>query len=627
MDYPPCLNPSCKGHGKSHPNCACYPSQGMAGGGEVEQYCSTNRPHHAGCEYFAEGGDVDFVPDEAPIGDTSDFQLDDQHAAKQAKYGTTGQMALTALEGAAKGAAGPLATLAEKKLGVDVEDIKGRQEANPITHGVSEAAGFVAPALLTGGESALLSQSGALSAAGKGAARLIGATGVKAAATRLGVESALYTLGDEVSKYIVNDPNSVQTAAMHVGLSGILGAAVGVPFGAVSELWTSKVGDKAGKFAEDFARGLGENTTEGLARKAAEAETAGFRPTYDEPIKNLPRPGSPLFAEEGPSLGERAAEFVSKNASKAASEAIADSVGAILGRMTGLPGGGIVGAMIGNRAIKPFLTQIMPSMIDPILNTAAHSGPGLRAAFDAIDSIARGELLANKAARAVFDVSTAFKLDQLVPDKNKLDRLNAKVSQLSANPADMGQVGGNVGHYLPNHQTALAETAQKSVDYLSMNKPRVNQPGVLDRAIPPSQQAQNDYNRLLGIAEQPLSILTHLKNGNLKPQDVQALEMMYPAVHAKIVQKVNNAMIEHLAKGELVPFKLRSGLSTLLKQPIDSTFSQQAIMSIQNTYLPKQPPTMPQEGSKPKKGTSSLGKTAKAAQTPAESRQRALSKP
>ncbi len=53
----PCLNPSCKSHGTSHPHCRCYP--GLAAGGIVaESYCDSNRAHASDCEYFAEGGEV-----------------------------------------------------------------------------------------------------------------------------------------------------------------------------------------------------------------------------------------------------------------------------------------------------------------------------------------------------------------------------------------------------------------------------------------------------------------------------------------------------------------------------------------------------------------------------------------
>lgn len=60
---PPCINPSCKSYGQSHPNCRCYGGKmgmygGYAEGGEVEHFCSQNRSHEKGCEYFAEGGEV-----------------------------------------------------------------------------------------------------------------------------------------------------------------------------------------------------------------------------------------------------------------------------------------------------------------------------------------------------------------------------------------------------------------------------------------------------------------------------------------------------------------------------------------------------------------------------------------
>jgi hypothetical protein len=55
-----CRNPACPSFGKSHPNCKCGPPH-MAKGGEVH-FCSENRPHKPGCEYFKDGGVVSDVP-------------------------------------------------------------------------------------------------------------------------------------------------------------------------------------------------------------------------------------------------------------------------------------------------------------------------------------------------------------------------------------------------------------------------------------------------------------------------------------------------------------------------------------------------------------------------------------
>lgn len=60
--YPPCINPTCKSYGKSHPNCLCYAGPGgssleqghFASGGQV---CSG--PHQKSCMHFANGGEAE----------------------------------------------------------------------------------------------------------------------------------------------------------------------------------------------------------------------------------------------------------------------------------------------------------------------------------------------------------------------------------------------------------------------------------------------------------------------------------------------------------------------------------------------------------------------------------------
>jgi hypothetical protein len=79
--YPPCINPSCKSYGKSHPNCRCYGGKTgqtheemfFADGGKVNgSYCSEDRAHQKGCEYFKAGGmsgeesEAEAAPSETP---------------------------------------------------------------------------------------------------------------------------------------------------------------------------------------------------------------------------------------------------------------------------------------------------------------------------------------------------------------------------------------------------------------------------------------------------------------------------------------------------------------------------------------------------------------------------------
>lgn len=180
---------------------------------------------------------------------------------QQEQYGSGGQQAIAALEGAAQGLAGPLAPAAERALGVKAEDIRGREEANPKTHIASELAGFVAPAVLSGGGSMLakvgvtgaaevanaaraaeaFTQAGVLGKAGEAVAAATGLGGkgagfvsqVGSDAIRAAFETALYQGGDELSKLVKENPEAGASSAIaHIGLAGVMGGVFGGAIGA-----------------------------------------------------------------------------------------------------------------------------------------------------------------------------------------------------------------------------------------------------------------------------------------------------------------------------------------------------------------------------------------------------------
>ncbi len=176
---------------------------------------------------------------------------------KEEKYGTPGQTALTALEGAAKGASFGLSSGLETASGLTTpEDIRARAETNPGAATTGEMGGIAASSLIpVVGEAKLLAQTGEgaakLLGLGKEGASLLsrlGATGVKSA-----VETAMLQGGDEVSKMLLNDPEqSAQTAVINMGLAAVMGGGIGTALGSVSPLWKSVAGDKLGQTLEDF---------------------------------------------------------------------------------------------------------------------------------------------------------------------------------------------------------------------------------------------------------------------------------------------------------------------------------------------------------------------------------------
>lgn len=175
---------------------------------------------------------------------------------KEAKFGTLGQQAITALEGAAEGIAGPLAPMAEKALGVPAEDILARQEVNPIAHGAGELAGFAGSMASGVGLGAGVAKLGALvPQVAKGAPVL---AKVGSFAARSALETAALASSDELTKLVLGDPNqSAETAIADIGLATVLGGGLGAGLGAAGKLWEVAGASKTGQVLKALTKRLG----------------------------------------------------------------------------------------------------------------------------------------------------------------------------------------------------------------------------------------------------------------------------------------------------------------------------------------------------------------------------------
>jgi hypothetical protein len=211
------------------------------------------------------------------------------------KYGGLGQQTIAGLEGAAEAGTFGASTALERAAGVPAEDIAGRREGG-YGHTIGQAVGLGASAFIPGvGEANILEHAGAAGAEALGmpaaaegarayaAAKASGATldaaqaaktaamanfsvpaRIGSAAAKSAVENALFQSGDEVSKMFSDqsDPNDpVQTAALNVGLAGLIGAPFGAVGGAISPLWEAASGSKVGQILKGISDKVGGTET------------------------------------------------------------------------------------------------------------------------------------------------------------------------------------------------------------------------------------------------------------------------------------------------------------------------------------------------------------------------------
>lgn len=173
--------------------------------------------------------------------DVHNYTLQQEHGGVGSQFGA-------AAEGALKGVAGPFAGGIEKAFGASPENILAREEANPIASGLGQMGGLTGSMLTGFGEGAIAAKAGqeALGALGI-AAPVSNVAKIGSAAVKGAVENMVISGSDEVNKMILQDPaQSLPTAIADVGLSGLLGGAIGGSIEGISPLWKATVGRTLG---------------------------------------------------------------------------------------------------------------------------------------------------------------------------------------------------------------------------------------------------------------------------------------------------------------------------------------------------------------------------------------------
>lgn len=319
--------------------------------------------------------------------------------------------------------------------------------------------------------------------------------------------------------------------------------------------------------------------------------------------------------------GAKLANYVvDKGAANLAGSSLGAGIGGAVGH--GLGAGGI-GALVGEHALGPFLSKVLPSLVRPILDTASNSA-GLKAAVDYGVTALKGENLIGKATKNVFKAGREVLPQSLMPTEKDTAKLDKHVSSLRLDPLPLEKVGHDVAHYMPNHGTAAAQTATNAINYLNTIRPSTDRKSPLDSkpVVNPVEKAQ--YQRALGIAQQPVIVLDRLAKGTITVQDVMALKSMYPSLYTKFTNQLTQNMTEHTAKGGTIPYKTRLGMSVFMGQPLDSTMQPMSIIAAQPHPAANQGPQDAPQGKPPAASSmKGLSKLPQQYMTPNQSRQAA----
>lgn len=243
-----------------------------------------------------------------------------------------------------------------------------------------------------------------------------------------------------------------------------------------------------------------------------------------------------------------------------------------------------------------------------------------KSAVDLVSSIYKGDSMAAKAAKSVFDSSINTSAHTYSESEKSRNKLKSIVDEYKRDPSSLMKTGGDTGYYMPEHGAALSSMSARAIQYLAQNEPVSTVFATLDEPLEPSQVEKFQYDRLLDIANQPLITLQSIKDNDLTEDDMKAFVNMYPGLYKSVSQKVYNAMIEHKNEGKDIPYDKVIGLSLFLGQPLDSTLTTTGIALAQPSQATQAAQAQVNSQKQPKGTMQKLGKSNSLMSTPLEAR-------
>lgn len=579
----------------------------------------------------------DAVPADSPDIDISQIQDTSQPLPTQQSDDYT-QQTLAGLEGAGRGIAGPVATLAEEKLlGVTPEDIEARKQQYPITAGSAEAATMLGSMFTGVGEAGLIAKAlpeiEAVSNAGKfGAMALRGA-----------VEQMALRGGEEWNKKLLGetDPNETTAGVLaNIGAAGLFGAATG---GALAipnitsgtgfqALQDSKMASRASGWIKGWgmaSKGFDEGQVQdlidsGLMEGNPKTILAGIK-HYNDFTKNM-------------------IDTATEQTTGVAAGAVGTKVGALAAPVLGAPGA-IYGYQIGKKIAKLYLDPLAEKILQkpitkfsenfalPLITKVLTSDQPLSvpSALSYAEKASKGITKIDKAMQDLFQAGSKSVVDYGINETKKARLKDTIDSGYMDNPASFPQsgdqnyaAGGPVitntdpfAKAMPQENMLLQAAKMRVYGHLKTLKPQ-SSIGMAFDDNKPTKEAKKTYDKALDLAVNPMRVLYHVKKGDITSEHIVHMNAMYPELMEHMRKEATKYIYKAQLSGEKPSYKIRQGLSLFMGIPLESCMKPQSIMAAQSIFMPNQPQQSQVQG-KPKKDTAKLGdKTNKLYTTPNE---------
>lgn len=128
--------------------------------------------------------------------------------------------------------------------------------------------------------------------------------------------------------------------------------------------------------------------------------------------------------------------------------------------------------------------------------------------------------------------------------------------------------------HLPEVSVGLSQIAGTAMGLLGMLKPEMAKKAPLDPEVEASPMAVRKFNRAARLLDNPLSVLSRVKDGSIMEKDLKLVEMAYPNLMNSVKEEVMKNLVTHQAKKDAdISAPMRLGLSKLFGQSMDSSLA------------------------------------------------------
>lgn len=230
---------------------------------------------------------------------------------------------------------------------------------------------------------------------------------------------------------------------------------------------------------------------------------------------------------------------------------------------------GTLGAIEAYKAIKN------PYALGSTLNSTINK---IQALGNITNSVSKG---ITSASKSIFSGSARGAVVGGAVSATGYDKRVDRIQELANNPQMMidhlNKTTNALYDAAPNITNSVNGTMTTAVNFLNSKIPKPQSKYPLSEPFEPSASQKDQFNRYYEAVNDPLSVLSSVKDGSISNEQIEALQAVYP----HLLSEMRSNVVQNLNPNKDIPYSTKIALAKFLNTPLDASMTPQSMMSNQ----------------------------------------------